>query len=177
MKLISEKRALETLRELRDGFSNHICDEYEQRAASCLTCPTPGACCLDAHFVNVRISRLEATAIKNALAAMPSELQTKVSERIDSTIETYKLDEAIDTSTATYACPLFEKGVGCLVHTTAKPLPCIAHACYSSPNDLPPDELLDEAESKVERLNERVYARSQPLVLLPIAISGRSSTK
>jgi len=169
VKFLSEKKAIGELEQIRADFRTKIA-EFEYRAASCDTCTTPGACCLDAHFVNVRISRLEAKAIRNALAELPSELREKVEARIDETITTYKLDEVLDTSTATYACPLFERGVGCLVHTTAKPLPCIAHACYSSPNDLPPDELLDDAEKKVERLNERVYARPQPLLPLPIAV-------
>lgn len=176
MKFLSEKKAIGELAEIRAEFRANIAS-FEARAASCETCTTPGACCLDAHFVNVRISKLEAKAIRNALDELPIELRRKVEARIDETITTYKLDEVLDTSTATYACPLFERGVGCLVHRSAKPLPCIAHACYSSSEDLPPDELLDAAEMKVERLNERVYARSQPLVLLPVAISGRSSTK
>lgn len=176
MKLVSETRAIGELAEIRAEFRANIA-AFEAKAASCDTCPTPGACCLDAHFVNVRVSRLEAKAIQNALDELPIELREKVDKRIDETISSYKLDEVLDTSTATYACPLFERGVGCLVHTTAKPLPCIAHACYSSPNDLPPDELLDAAEMKVERLNERTYALSQPLVLLPVAISGRSSKR
>lgn len=176
MKLVSESKAIALLDGIRREFRAKVAD-HEQRAASCESCSTPGACCLDAHFVNVRISRLEAAAIRNALAELPEELRGKVSDRIDVTISTYKLDEAIDTSTTTYACPLFERGVGCLVHSTAKPLPCIAHACYSSPADLPPDDLLNDAEMKVERLNERTYARSQPLVPLPLAISGRSSMR
>lgn len=176
MKFLSEKKAIGELAEIRAVFRADIA-AFEQRAASCETCTTPGACCLDAHFVNVRVSRLESKAIRNALGDLPNELREKVEKRVEETIAKYKLDEVIETSSATYACPLFEKGVGCLVHTSAKPLPCIAHACYSSPNDLPPDELLDAAEMKVERLNERTYARSQPLTLLPVAISGRSSTR
>lgn len=176
MKLVSESKAIALLDGIRREFRAKVAD-HEHRAASCETCSTPGACCLDAHFVNVRISRLEAAAIRNALAELPEEIREKVRDRIETTISAYKLDEAIDTSTTTYACPLFERGVGCLVHSTAKPLPCIAHACYSSPADLPPDELLDDAEMKVERLNDRTYARSQPLVPLPVAISGRSSMR
>ena len=176
MKFLSEKKAIGELEQIRAEFHANIA-AFEARAASCETCTTPGACCLDAHFVNVRVSKLEAKAIRNALAEMPKELREKVEKRIDETISKYKLDEVIETSTATYACPLFEKGVGCLVHKTAKPLPCIAHACYSSPDDLPPDEMLDAAEIKVERLNERVYASPQPLTLLPVAISGRSTTR
>ncbi|HMT07986.1 MAG TPA: hypothetical protein PKA82_08280 [Pyrinomonadaceae bacterium] len=176
MKFLSEKKAIGELEQIRAEFRSMIAD-FEQRAASCETCTTPGACCLDAHFVNVRVSRLEAKAIRNALSELPNELREKVERRIADTISIYKLDEVLDSSTATYACPLFEKGVGCLVHSTAKPLPCIAHACYSSPADLPPDEMLDVAEMKVERLNERVYASPQPLTLLPVAISGRSTKR
>lgn len=175
MKFVSETRAIDELERIRNDFRAKVA-KFEQRAASCETCPTPGACCLDAHFVNVRVSRLEAKAIRNAIDDLPTELRENVKTRIGETISKYKLDEAIDTTTTTYACPLFERGVGCLVHSTAKPLPCIAHACYLSPGDLPPDELLDDAEMKVERLNERVYSSAQPLKLLPIAIYGRGGS-
>jgi len=94
-----------------------------------------------------------------------------VGERTALTIEKYKLDKAIDARTATYACPMFEKGTGCLVHDTAKPLPCIVHACYSSELDLPPDELLDEAELAVSKLNEQIYRRPTEYLPIPLAVS------
>ena len=67
MRLISEKQGLEKLRRLKDDFAVRIRLDFENKAKSCMTCETPGACCLDAHFVNVRISRLEAAAIRNAI--------------------------------------------------------------------------------------------------------------
>lgn len=170
-RLISQASGLEKLRDLREDLRSRVA-EYERRADPCVTCPTPGACCLDAHFVNVRITRLEAEAIGVVLAGLAPGQRRAVIERARSAIETYKLDEARDTSLATYACPLFEKGVGCLVHADAKPLPCIAHACYSSPADLPPEDMLDDAELAVDRLNKRTYGCSQPLVPIPLAIVG-----
>ena len=104
--------------------------------------------------------------MKQALGKLPLETQNAVRERAATCITTYK--PAIET--ATYACPLFEKGTGCLVHETAKPLPCIAHACYESQTDLPPDELLDAAELAIHSLNIRTYGKADPLVPIPLAI-------
>lgn len=171
MKLTSQNKAIAKLAEIRSEFGAEILANYEHRAKSCVTCETPGACCLDAHFVNVRISRLESAAINEALAELPTLVRDAVRDRTAECIERYKLDEAIDTETATYACPLFERGTGCLVHNSAKPLPCIAHACYGSKADLPPDELLDTAELAVHKLNLRTYGRTEPLVPIPIAIN------
>ena len=173
MKFISQQKAIGSLAEIRSEFRSEIRARYEHRAKSCLTCETPGACCLDAHFVNVRVSRLEAAAIVEALEDLSFEIQKTVRERTVNCIRDYKLDEAIETETATYACPLFEPGIGCLVHETAKPLPCIMHACYESPADLPPDKFLDSAELAVHDLNIRTYGRTGPLESIPIAIDPR----
>ena len=108
--------------------------------------------------------------MKQALGELSLETQKDVRERTADCITTYKLDKAIDTETATYACPLFEKGVGCLVHETSKPLPCIAHACYESQADLPPDELLDAAELAIYGLNIRTYGKADPPISIPLAI-------
>jgi hypothetical protein len=172
MKLISETTGLEKLKEIQKEFAEEIRAGYEHKARSCLVCKTPGACCLDEHFVNVRISRLEAVAINRVIASLPRDKQRLVERRISATIEKYKLDEAIDVAT-TYSCPLFESGVGCLVHDKAKPLPCIAHACYENEKDLPPDELLDEREIAVEKLNQKVYGKREPWLPLPVAISQK----
>jgi len=61
MKPISQTQALERLKNIQADLRSEI-SNFESRAKSCLTCDTPGACCLDAHFVNVHISRLEAGA-------------------------------------------------------------------------------------------------------------------
>jgi len=170
VKLLSEKKALETLRDLRDGFSKRIRDEYEHRAASCLTCSTPGACCLDAHFVNVHVSKLEAVAISKALENVEDDLREKVIDRIDSTIDTYNISSEGDTFQQKFACPLFEKGFGCLVHDTGKPVACTVHACYENAEDLPPNELQFAQEQLIDDLNARTYGRQNPWLPLPLAI-------
>jgi hypothetical protein len=118
--------------------------------------------------VNVRISRLEAVAIDRAIGDLNEPLRSLIYERIDLAIERFELDES--GSEKTYACPLFDRDLGCVVHNTAKPLPCINHACYERREDLPPDELLDQAELEIDALNRKVYGRSLPLMSLPVAI-------
>ncbi len=171
-KLLSETKALARLDAIRTAFADQIRTKYEHRAKPCSACKTPGACCLDAHFVNVRITRLEANAIKQRLQELPDELQNRVAERIENAVEKYDLRYA-DGISKTYACPLFEKGIGCIVHETAKPLPCIAHACYENKNDLPPDEMLTARETEVFELNRRTYGDGC-LAPIPVALTGHS---
>jgi hypothetical protein len=52
-------------------------------------------------------------------------------------------------------------------------LPCIFHACYESLEQLPPDHLLDEAESDVAGLNKRVYGYCSPALQIPSALASR----
>ena len=166
MKMLGESRAIERLREIREEFRNEV-SRYEVRAKNCGSCDTPGACCLDEHFVNVRITRLEAAAIGRVIDELPVSLQERVFRRVENAIKDYRLS---DISNEKFACPLFEKGVGCLVHSMAKPLPCIQHACYEKLEDLPPDELLIEAEAKIDRLNRRVYRDASATKPLPVAV-------
>ena len=170
MKLISETSGLAKLAESRREFAAKIREGFEHRARPCSACETPGACCLDEHFVNVRVTRLEAKAIGDRLAELPFHLREKVSLRAGEEIERHRFDETTDDATRTYACPLFEKGVGCLVHDTAKPLPCIAHACYDRKEDLPPDELLTEREIEIAELNRKVYGKAEPPLPIPLII-------
>lgn len=162
MKLISEKQALENLRRLKTGFAQRVRIVYEHRAKSCATCETQGACCLDAHFVNIHITRLEAAAIRKVIEGFSDEKQAEIYNRIDETISKFGLTASGDTFAKTYACPLFEKETGCLVHSEGKPLPCIQH--------LPPDELLAEQEGLVERLNKNTYAEPAKWLPLPLFI-------
>ncbi|HNQ16416.1 MAG TPA: hypothetical protein PKM58_12680, partial [Pyrinomonadaceae bacterium] len=67
MKVFPKKVGLEKLRSIKDAFRDRIVREYEFKAKSCAACETPGACCLDAHFVNVHISGLEAIEIRDRL--------------------------------------------------------------------------------------------------------------
>lgn len=170
MKLPSETRALEKLQALNSDFAARIRTNYEHRAKDCATCDTPGACCLDAHFVNVHITRLEAVAIRHAVARLSEDKQERIFKRVEETILKYGLSSDGDTFSKTYACPLFEKGTGCLVHHYGKPSPCIAHACYEKKEDLPPDELLAEQEAQVEKLNELTYRTPAEWLSLPLAI-------
>jgi hypothetical protein len=170
MKILSEKRAMQRLREIQTEFATAIRTRYEGGAKSCATCETPGACCLDEHFVNVRISQLEGRLIEKKLQQLPEEKRQEIYERIEKAIEKYGLLEAGDTFERTYACPLYEKGSGCLVHNEAKPLPCINHACYERAEDLPPDELLAKQEIRVNELNIKTYGRNAAWLPLPVAI-------
>lgn len=170
MRLIGESIAIKRLRDLKDAYKALVAEDYEHAAKSCGTCKTRGACCLDAHFVNVHISRLEAVAINRIIAELPEERRSRVRARISETIEKFELCDNGDSFARTFACPLFESAVGCLVHEGGKPLPCIQHACYESAADLPPPELLTEQELKVDRLNRRTYGSAQAYMPLPIAI-------
>jgi hypothetical protein len=125
-------------------------------------------------IVNVHVTRLEAVAIRSVMESWPEQKRDEVLQRVRQVIETYDLDIEGDTFEQTYACPLFEKGTGCLVHAQGKPLPCIAHACYENKEDLPPDTLLDEQEGLVEKLNQLTYRKSATWVPLPVALrAGR----
>jgi hypothetical protein len=171
VKFISQTKGLSKLAEIRRKFTEEVRERYEHRAKPCSACETPGACCLDEHFVNVRVTRLEAKAISDAINELSPELRGKVMSRAGGAIERYGLDKS-DGELRTYACPLFEKGIGCLVHQTAKPLPCIAHACYERKEDLPPDELLAEREIQIAELNRRVYGRAEPPLPIPAAMES-----
>lgn len=175
MKRISEAEAIERLGKLKSSYAARIRDEFEHRAKPCSLCETPGACCVDAHFVNVHITWIEAAAIRKRLNELPSAQRQVIKERIDRVIEIYGLSDAAKTSSLTYACPLFENGIGCLVHGTAKPLPCISHACYERKEDLPPDALQSEQEKLVEMLNTRTYGARTQWFPLPIAIKERKT--
>lgn len=172
MKPLSEKQALLKLRNLKNDFRAVIKQNYEHRAKDCATCETKGACCLDAHFVNVHITRLEAVLIGEELQKLAPEKQKEIQIRITDAIEKYNLSDKGDTFQQTFACPLFDKNIGCLIHSV-KPTACIAHACYERKADLPPDELQAEAEEKIERLNERTYQKFPQWLPLPVYLSGK----
>jgi len=175
--MLSEKQALAKLQKIKTDYQDLVKTEYEHKAKSCLTCETRGACCLDAHFVNVHITRLEAVAIREALAKLSTEKQKEIYERIESTVEKYELNSSGDTFTQTFACPLFEKGIGCLIHSDGKPAPCIQHACYENKSDLPPDELHEKVETQIERFNKLTYKNDWSWLPLPIWISLLNSVQ
>jgi hypothetical protein len=168
MKTLTETKALQDLQKLKSEFQNFIKENYEPNAQNCETCPTKGACCLDAHFVNVHITKLEAVAIGKTLAKLDAKKRREIYRRISETVDRYALRADGDSFAKTYACPLYEKSVGCLVHYEGKPAPCISHACYENEADLPPDNLQTEIENQIERLNKRVYGGVWNYLPLPV---------
>ena len=154
MRSISESQGIERLTHIREDYRSDIANRFEHRAKACATCQTPGLCCSDEHFVNVRVSRIEAAAIRKVIIELADDVRSRVFDRL----------ETIDANAEFYSCPLYQPGAGCLIHNTAKPLPCIAHACYERKEDLPPEELLSEREIEIDKLNRQVYGRSQPLM-------------
>lgn len=170
MKKLAETKALNELQKLKTAYQSFIKTNYEHKAASCAICPTRGACCLDAHFVNIHITRLEAVAIGRNLENLAEEKQREIYARAAEAIEKYDLKSEGDTFQKTYACPLFEKKVGCLVHSSGKPAPCISHACYENQADLPPDFLQEELETNIEKLNKKTYGGNSTLLPLPVRL-------
>lgn len=175
---MSEQTALIELRGVKDAYRRFIVDNFEFAAKDCGACETFGACCVDAHFVNVHITRLEAAAILKTLAEKltTGELQ-KINERIAQTIEKYSLTESGETFARTFACPLFEPNIGCLVHGEAKPAACISHACYERPENLPPQCLQDHVERKIEKLNREIYDEDWRWLPLPLQLKSQNAER
>jgi hypothetical protein len=171
MRKLSEAEALARLQQSKAAFQTHVKLKFEQRAVDCRACPTPGVCCTDAHFVNVNITRLEAVAIRETLSRTPrltDDERRAVYKRAREAVERYGLAASGDTLARTYSCPLFAKGVGCLVHRRAKPAPCIQHACYDDWADVPPLDLQWREERRVEQLNSEVYGAAWAWLPTPV---------
>lgn len=168
MKKLTEIKALNELEKLKAAYRDFVKTNYEYKAKSCLTCETKGACCTDAHFVNVHVTRLEAAAIRKTLETLGEEKQKEIYSRAEKTNEKYDLKTEGDTFAKTFACPLFEKSAGCLIHKKAKPAPCIQHACYENREDLPPDELWEKIQNQIERLNKKTYGNAWTWLPLPV---------
>jgi hypothetical protein len=167
----TEQLALAQLQRVKTAYQSFIKLNYEHRAEDCATCPTRGVCCTDAHFVNVQITRLEAVAIRETLRRTPrltAHERQAVYARARETVERYDLRASGDTFAQTYACPLYEPHMGCLVHRRAKPAPCIQHACYENWEDLPPAHLESRTEHRVEQLNTEVYGAAWAWLPTPL---------
>lgn len=169
MKLLSRQKAIEKLKAEMSVFAHDVGNNYAHRAKDCSTCDVKGSCCTDEHFVNVRISPLEAAAIRTVLDTLPSEKRDRLNKRIEDTVSRYSLDKS-DGIEATYSCPLLDDEMGCIVHGVAKPLPCILHGCYERQEDLPPSSVRSRQEKKIARLNLKVYGKQPVLRPLPVAI-------
>lgn len=171
MRKLSEAEALARLQRSKAAFQTHVKLNFERRALDCRACPTPGVCCTDAHFVNVNITRLEAVAIRETIERTPrlsADERRAVYARARGAVARYGLSASGDTFARAFSCPLFVKGVGCLVHRRAKPAPCIQHACYDEWADVPPVSLQWREERRVERLNEEVYGAAWAWLPLPV---------
>lgn len=171
MRRLSEPAALAQLQRGKAAYQSEIKKGYEHQAQDCRTCATPGVCCTDAHFVNVHITRLEAVHIGETLRRTPrldDAERRRVYERASEAIRRYRLSSSGDTFRQTYSCPLFELGRGCLVHTRAKPAPCIQHACYENWEDMPPAGLQWRMEKRVEQLNTQVYGQAWAWLPIPV---------
>ncbi|HZT57208.1 MAG TPA: hypothetical protein VFA21_01150 [Pyrinomonadaceae bacterium] len=171
MRKLTEAEALARLQQSKAAFQSHVKLNFEHRAVDCRACPTPGVCCTDAHFVNVNITRLEAVAIRETIRRTPrltDEERRAVYLRAREAVARYGLAASGDTLAQTYSCPLFVKGVGCLVHRRAKPAPCIQHACYDEWADVPPLDLQWREERRVEQLNSEVYGAAWDWLPLPL---------
>ena len=171
MRKLSEAEALARLRRGKAAFQTQIKLGYERRAQDCRTCPTPGACCTDAHFVNVHVTRLEAVAVRDTLERTPRlglAERRAVYARAREAVARYGLRAAGDTFAQTFSCPLFVKGAGCLVHARAKPAPCVQHACYDSWEDVPPPALQWREERRIEQLNTEAYGAAWAWLPLPL---------
>jgi hypothetical protein len=167
----SEPQALTQLQRLKTSYQNRIRRDFEHAALDCRTCRTPGACCTDAHFVNVHVTRLEAVAIRETLRRTPrlsEDEKREVYARAREAVVRYGLRASGDSFAQTYACPLYLPRLGCLVHRRAKPAPCIQHACYENWEDLPPDALQERVEQRVEKLNREVYGSAWAWLPLPL---------
>lgn len=176
---MNESEAIAELRRIKTAYQTFIRDNFESAAQDCSVCPTFGACCTDAHFVNVHITRLEGAAVRYSIKNNPNlteEEKQSVFGRAKETIEKYNLKETGDTFSQTFACPLFAPKIGCLVHRDgAKPAPCIQHACYENKQDLPPACLQDSVENKIEKLNCAIYGEDWRWLPLPILIAEEIS--
>ncbi len=167
----SESEALAALQRLKTAYQTSVRRTYEHAAEDCGQCPTPGACCLDAHFVNVHITRLEAVHIRETIERTPrlsEEEKRGVYRRAVEAVTRYTLRATGDTFAQTFACPLYVAKLGCLVHRRAKPAPCIQHACYENWEDLPPHSLQARVEHRVEELNTEVYGAAWAWLPLPL---------
>jgi hypothetical protein len=171
MSVSNEDEALAQLQRVKSSYQSFIKINYESAAEDCKTCPTIGQCCTDEHFVNVHITRLEAVAIRDTIQRTPrltSIEKRAVYIRASAAVARYNLVTSGDTFSQTYSCPLFQPGVGCLVHRRAKPAPCIQHACYENWEDLPPSSLQTRVEHRVEQLNREVYGNAWAWLPTPL---------
>jgi hypothetical protein len=169
MKFLSETTGMELLAEVRNDLRRSV-STNELKAKDCGTCETRGICCTDIHFVNVRITELEAKVMAKSVSSIAMEIRNRIVDRIFRTATKLESERTADFETEFYSCPLFDEELGCVVHDV-KPGACIHHACYERKEDLPSADLLEEYEGKVTTLNRRVYGKEVVAQPIPTALS------
>jgi hypothetical protein len=148
MRRLTEAEGVARLRRGKAAFRTHLKLNFEHRALDCRVCPTPGACCTDAHFVNVHITRLEAVAIRETLGRTPrlnEDERRAVYARARDAVARYGLGASGDTFARTYSCPLYEDWA-----------------------DVPPAGLQWREERRLERLNAEVYGAAWEWLPVPV---------
>ena len=170
LKLISQTKALQKLETLRAEFRGYIRANFEHKAADCISCNDFGKCCKDKNFVNVRLTKLEAKAIAGEITKLNPLQRDKVISRIKLAASKFRLFSDEDDFFQSFSCPLFEENIGCLVHNGPKPFACIHHGCYEKAEDLPPDEILDDSEKIIARIERFTYGKSSASLPLPVAL-------
>jgi hypothetical protein len=172
MKLIAKKKAIARLRSDLAALADEVRTGYEHAAKDCAECDVKGSCCADAHFVNVRITPLEAAAIRGFIDRLSPEMRERFDRKIADTVSRYGLDRESPSASA-YPCPLLDDDNRCIVHGVAKPVPCILHACYDRKEDMPPDDLQAAMETSIARFNLLTYGKPPVVRPLPVAIMRR----
>jgi Fe-S-cluster containining protein len=169
MKFLSETTGIEVLARAREELRTTV-SSNELKAKDCHTCETRGICCTDIHFVNVRITELEAKVIAEAVFVLPMKIGKRVVNRVLEAARKLEDDQSAGQEEGFYSCPLFDQELGCAVHEV-KPGACIHHACYESREDLPPASLLERYEKELTTLNRRVYGKDVMPQPIPIALA------
>jgi hypothetical protein len=169
MKFLPETTGIELLARARIALRSSV-SVNEVKAKDCGACETRGSCCTDIHFVNVRITKLEAKVMTTWVSTLPTKIRNQVVNRVVETARELMRGGNSDRETEFYSCPLFHEDLGCIVHDV-KPGACIHHACYERKEDLPPAGFLEEYEEEIVALNRRVYGKEVVAQSIPIALS------
>ncbi len=168
MRKLTEAEGVARPKRDKAAFQTHIKLNYEHRAVDCRACPTPGACCTDAHFVNVHITRLEAVAIRDTLERTPrlnDDERRAVYIRAREAVRRYGLAAAADTFALTYACPLYAAGAGCLAEAPGHPQ---GHDPGQRIQAEGPSEADGEADEQEQCQEEQQAQRAQDGILIAV---------
>jgi hypothetical protein len=102
------------------------------------------------------------------LQKLPIEKQKEIYCRIEQTIENYDLKSSGDTFAQTFACPLFEKEIGCLVHASGKTRRVHSACVLRKQTGFAARRVTVGSRNEIERLNEQTYKTSARWLSLPV---------